>query len=214
MGRLTFLLPIRLAEPATTLTDYAMAVEMLLFGVLLLRFGWVERFWAAAFACVGIAAVLGGTFHGLAEQLSHSQQLGFWQGTIIALAWASFWPLMAVAWPCKGGMRFSVIVLGVSKLVCALALMDYTWGFSVRVADYLSTLGIVVLCYSLQENRTSSGLAWMVAGVIISLVAALILASPDLPWIPVSSAAIYHLVQMVALYSLYQGIRRNALVSN
>ena len=39
-------------DPATSLTDYAIAVEGLMLAVALLRFGWIEKVWSLAFVSV------------------------------------------------------------------------------------------------------------------------------------------------------------------
>jgi len=75
-----------MAEPITTLTDYGIAIECLIFAGLLLGHRWIGRLWATAFISVSGAAILGGTYHGFAEFLSWEHRYGLWQGMLGALA--------------------------------------------------------------------------------------------------------------------------------
>jgi hypothetical protein len=196
-----------MTEPATTLTDYAITLETLLFAVGLWRWGWSARCWALAFVCVGLAAALGGTYHGFGTGLSHAQQVWLWQGTVIFLAWASFWPLVAAAESCPWGLRWILLAIASAKLVLSLAFTASSWGFGIRAIDYLGTLGLVVVIYGwLAWRKQGAGLAWMATGLAVSLVAIAVLAMPRLPWVSLSPMAAYHLVQMVGLYCLYRGV--------
>ncbi len=79
-----------IAEPVTSLTDYAIALECLLYVGLLLRRGRAGWLWAAAFGSVSAAALSGGTYHGLGEGVSWAGRLCLWRGTLWGLAIASF----------------------------------------------------------------------------------------------------------------------------
>jgi len=65
----------RLAEPVTSITDYILAAEALLFSMLLFV-GYQGQtsilLWAAGFAALAVSALLGGTFHGFQPVLKLS----------------------------------------------------------------------------------------------------------------------------------------------
>ena len=197
-----------IAEPITTLTDYAIALECLLFAARLLSRGWVARLWAIAFGSVGGAAFLGGTLHGFAPQLGWEQRLWLWQGMVLALAIASFCTLAAGALAVPRRWRLGLLMVAIAKLILVLRLNTSPWAFVVSVADYLSALTLVLLVQlgHCRRQRPSPDLAWMVAGLATSGLAASVLLLPRQAW-PLSPLAVYHLVQMVALYCIYRSAR-------
>lgn len=192
-----------MVEPIAAVTDYAIALECLLFAGLLLRFGWPERLWAAAFGSVAIAAVLGGTYHGFAASLSEIDSYFIWQGTLLALAVASFLMVVAAAWHTRWGWRLGWTALATVKLILLLSLETEVCGFAVQIIDYLGALGIAMI---LQKTGT----AWMASGIAISGVAACFLIIPWSPALRVSPFVGYHLIQMVAIYCIYRSIRKTA----
>ncbi len=201
-----------LAEPATTLTDYGIALETLLFALVLGHRGGAGQvyLWASAFGSVSLAALLGGTYHGFADQLSQASQGLMVQG--VALALASFWAVAAAVWATRSSRRTWLGLAG-GKLALALALIGSSWGFAIQVIDYLSALALVLGLYGWKTARPGAGptpwsLGWMMMALAISGLAALVLALPRLVSSFISPVAGYHLVQMVALYCLYRGVSR------
>lgn len=199
-----------MAEPMTTLTDYGLALECLVFVGLLLGRGWVERLWAAVFSSVGGAALLGGIFHGFGENLGWEQRLGLWQGMGMALALASFFAVVAAACPLQRGRRLGLVTLATAKLTLVLVLGTTLWAFALRIADYLSALAIVLLVQAVrsrQHRRPKAGPVWLAVGIAISGLAAIVLVIPWPGAFSMSPMAGYHLVQMVALYCIYRSIQ-------
>ncbi|PSR18194.1 hypothetical protein C8255_08770 [filamentous cyanobacterium CCP3] len=204
-----------MTEPLTALTDYAIALECLLFAAGLLGRGWVARVWAIAFGSVGGAAFLGGTLHGFAPQLVWEQRLWLWQGMVLTLAIASFCILVAVALSVPQRWRLGLLILAIAKLILVLRLDTSPWAFAISVADYLSALTLVLLVQLRQfvrqhqgspKPRPSPDLAWMAAGFATSALAAIALLIPRRA-LPLSPLGVYHLVQMVALYCIYRSAR-------
>ncbi|MBD1915689.1 MULTISPECIES: hypothetical protein [Cyanophyceae] len=190
-----------MAEPITTLTDYAIALECLLLAGLLLGQGGVQRLWAAAFGSVSGAAALGGIYHGFAHQMSLAQRIWLWQGMGISVAIASFFTVVAAAMTLRRGRRLALLALATAKLAVAIAVGIALWGFALRVADYLSALIIVLLVQWLQHRPDRAAPAWMIAAIALSGLGAIGLL---IPWPRVSPLVVYHLVQMVALFCIYR----------
>ncbi|MGB3309703.1 MAG: hypothetical protein WBG32_20305 [Nodosilinea sp.] len=204
-----------MAEPITTLSDYAIALECLLFAGLLLGRGWVERLWAIAFGSVGGAAFLGGTIHGFSAVLTGDHHLWLWKGMLLALAIASFVILAAAAVPFRRRVRLGLLVLAIAKLALVTRQVVSPWAFAISVADYLSALVVVFLMQLGQSRRQSSRCpreqfnpdpAWLGAGIVTSGLAASVLVIPWPQTLAISPLAGYHLVQMVALYCIYRAV--------
>lgn len=197
-----------MAEPLTSLTDYVIALEALLFTLLLWQRGKTGWLWGAAFASVSIAALLGGTHHGFNPVLSYRQQLWLWQGMQLALAGASFWIVVAVAWECQRSLHFwQMLLLAFLKLLIMVVLGYLTLNFALSVVDYLLALGLVLLVDSRRfRPQTTARLTWIGLGVGGSSVAALVLLGSWPATLNLSPAVGYHLIQIGALYCLYRGV--------
>ena len=57
-------------------------------------------FWAAGFACLGLASLAGGTFHGFSMLLSQAVLQELWKLTVYALGLASFFLLTGTLSAC------------------------------------------------------------------------------------------------------------------
>jgi hypothetical protein len=218
-----------ITEPITTLTDYAIAVESLVFGVVLLRRGAARRqrspqLWGAAFGSVALAAGLGGTCHGFALALGDAIVAGLWQGMVYALSFASFFMLLAAI---KSSLpyryqRWGFWGVGVkSALFLGWTIRQYSADqvFSFGVADYLSSMLMVlalaivpiladqpVLTYQFAAD-TKRAMGWIIAGVLASGIAIALQRSDVRLAELLNHNDFYHLVQMLALYLFFQGSR-------
>lgn len=206
-----------IAEPFTSLTDYGIALECLLFAGLLGRKGRSGWLWAAAFVSVSVAAISGGTYHGFASGFSLAGRWLLWRGTVWALAVSSFFILLAAVSKMPGAGRIALLAVATVQLTLSLHLGSGAAAFAVSVADYLSALAIALVvqdwrsrqqrCFLPVDKRSDSGFAWMVLGLSLSGAAIAILI---LPWpnaLKVSPLVGYHLIQMVALYCIYRSAR-------
>jgi hypothetical protein len=210
-----------ITEPITTLTDYAIALESLIFGTVLLRRGAIRRqrspqLWGAAFGSVAVAAGLGGTCHGFASALDEAIVIGLWQGMVYALSFASFFMLLAAI---KSSLptryqRWGFWGVGVkSALFLGWTIQHYSGDqvFSYGVADYLSSMLLVLalaivlgLNYQLAID-TKKAIGWIIAGVLASGIA-IGLQRSDLAIAGLlNHNDFYHLVQMLALYLFFRG---------
>jgi hypothetical protein len=80
---------IEIAEPATLITDYILAIVVFVLGVLLVRArhsssGRSTMLWSIAFLTAAAAAGAGGTYHGFAPYFSGSVRRSLW-GVVVAL---------------------------------------------------------------------------------------------------------------------------------
>jgi hypothetical protein len=97
------LLVIPIVEPVTMLTDYALGVAALYFAVrLVLAKGPSNRtsirLWVLGFAVTGLAAFVGGTFHGFARVLDPPALRSLWNITMISIgAGSAFMAAGAIA---------------------------------------------------------------------------------------------------------------------
>jgi hypothetical protein len=217
-----------LHEPWTTLTDYGMALEALLFAFLLWKgLLWkgllngggrkaekhsdervrssVVGLWAIAFVSVAIASTAAGTYHGFQPELSLEGKWLLWRTMTYALGCASAFILAATVvselprWMQGWGMG----------AIALKSLLHWNWtrsnpAFNGIVIDYLSAMLLVLLLHLPQCWVKAHG-RWMMAGVLISFGAAAVQGIQFNLSAAIDHNVLYHLVQMAALLFFYQG---------
>lgn len=202
------------SELTTMLTDYAIALEALIFAGLLWRLGSRHpqqsiALWGAAFLSVAIAAFMGGTYHGFRLLISDQSQRLLWKVTIYAIGFMSLF-IMA------GTVRSSVprslqrwLLLGIA----GQSLVYFYWAathndFTYAVVEYFLALGFMLLLQiGTAIGRRSSSIEWMVLGSLVSLAAAALLGIGFSIAPLLHASDVYHLVQAGGLYLFYRGAR-------
>lgn len=203
-----------LAEPITTLTDYGIALESLIFARML----WQQpsrplsfQGWVVAFLGVAMAALLGGTWHSIPDQWPDPLANILWQGIILSLGLASFGMLTGSVLstvPQRWQMwaRLAIFTKSLVYLIGASACQT----FDCAIADYGSAMLIVLLLHikpALQPDlKRALSARWIIAGVLVSAIAIAVVASGFSPGF-LTHNDLYHLIQMVALYSFYRGVQ-------
>ncbi|WP_088892552.1 DUF6962 family protein [Leptolyngbya ohadii] len=209
-----------LAEPITTLTDYAIALEAsFLAGGLLWKnernFQRSRFFWGVAFGWVAVAAAAGGTCHGFAPILTLSLLNHLWHLMGYAIGCASFFMLLGtILSVVSGWLRWVVLGAIGSKSAIYFAQVGQYEQFVPVAIDYLSAILVVLVLQFWQligelihqpKGQRESAL-WLCSGIVVSLAAGIILAF-RMAIAPFNHNDLYHLVQMVGLYLLYRGAR-------
>ena len=179
-------------EPATVLTDYALGAVSIVLGWKLVR---RARLWALAFLALGVAALLGGTWHGF------WQDERLWKATTLSVGVASFGMVAGSAVrTTRGAIRQTLLGVAALKLVLYSLWMlrhdDFMW----VVADTASALLVVGALYAWRFN------AWMLAGVAVSVLAGGVQAGGLRLHEHFNHNDLYHVVQMAAMFLFYRGL--------
>ncbi|NEQ26417.1 MAG: hypothetical protein F6K28_46780 [Microcoleus sp. SIO2G3] len=195
-----------LSEPTTTLTDYAIALESLIFAGCLIPLRQTAcRLWGGAFVCLAIAAILGGTVHGFIGWLTPSLHLWLWRLMLCALSGVSFCLLAAaIMTTIPRSQQTSWLTMATVKALCFIGLALHYADFGLGVADYLSAMALMLV---LQLWGSPMRIAsWIAAGVSLSGIAAIVQQSG---WAigAFDANGLYHLVQMGAIGLFFQGAR-------
>ncbi len=200
-------------EPATTLTDFALALECLVFAVVLARRGLSpsRRDWVLFFSAVALAAFLGGLSHGIGFESGSPVGGAVWRAVLVAVG------LSALAgWRVGAGLVLSAGPAQAVRLGAALVFVAYCFAvvfvypkFTLAVLHYLPAMVFTLVCLVIAaRSRRSRPLAIAAAGLVISLGAA-VLQQRGVGIHPVhfDHNALYHVIQMVALALLFVGAR-------
>lgn len=199
----------KLNEPTTTLTDYVLAAECLILGVLLLRNSAGQRsifLWGAAFLLIVTAAVAGGTFHGFREQLGPFSA-PLWKIVVYSIGLSAL--LMACA-TIIATLRPSLQWIVIGAMVLKFAIFSYR---SVTRTEYkyvayegLMSMGIIIVLQLIAlSTRHSLSARWILAGTALSVAAAGIQVSGFSLHRNFNQNDLYHVIQMIAMYIWYRG---------
>jgi hypothetical protein len=181
-----------ISEPSTLLTDYLLGGTCLWLGLKLPR---ISRCWTLAFLALALGAFLGGTWHGLWR----SDVL--WKATLLSIGVASFGMVAGSALLTTGGRaRNCLIALAALKLAAYCAWMLFHDEFVWVVTDTGSALAIVAALHLWKYD------GWMLAGVAVSVAAALVQASGLALHRHFNHNDLYHVIQAGAMLLFYRGL--------
>jgi hypothetical protein len=202
-----------IAEPATLLTDYALAGVTAWLALLLFRERGDRRarsLWTLAFAALALGALLGGTWHGFAPVLSETALTLLWKATVLAIGVASFGMLAgssAATTPPAGAKALFWIAAAKLALYSGWMLFhgEYIW----VIADTGLALGAVVALHvwSAVRARDRASL-WILGGAAASLLAAAVQARGFALHPNFNHNDLYHVIQIGAMLLFYAGARR------
>jgi membrane-bound metal-dependent hydrolase YbcI (DUF457 family) len=199
-----------IAEPATTLTDYAMGAVGLVFGGRLVASAARGRhtaraLWGTALAATGAAALIGGTSHGFGPYLSTGARWALWRATYGTVGVANLLILAAAAMiALRGAARRAVIVLLSARLVLYLALIAWRPDFRYVVYDYGVTL-LALAAFAFHRGlRGHGGAAWLMAGIGVSLAGALMQRGGVALHRHFNHNDLFHVLQTIGIYFYYR----------
>jgi len=201
-----------IAEPATLITDYLLAAFTVVLARRLFRAarttGSVAQWWwAVAFLATAIAGVAGGTVHGFRLVLPSPVTAVLWILTLESLVVAAF----AVV---RGTLAGSELANGAKRRASWTAAVAYAayglWlaghpRFVFAIAGYAAAL-VVLVAFKVGAWRTEREAArWMLAGVAVSVAAAIVQQSGWSIHRHFNHNDLYHVIQAVAIWLLYRG---------
>lgn len=203
-----------ITEPATLITDYLLAA---LTAVLAWRLFVAAResrlasqwWWGLAFAATSAAGIAGGTVHGFRMALDLRLTSALWLVAIESLVVAAY----AVVRGTLAGSPLSAATARTASLMAAAAYGMYgLWvvanpRFVFAIAAYALALGVLV-GFRLGAWRTNpAGARWMIAGVLVSVVAAVVQQSGWSVHRHFNHNDLYHVIQACGVWLLYRGAR-------
>ena len=198
-------------EPMTVATNVVLAVLASVFAVRLAYHSAAEgsaaRGWlAAAMFATGLAALVGALAHGT-NPISHATlRERFWRGALYATGLIGAATVAAVAFfAARGVARTAILAFAGIKLVVFIVRATRRPEFSVAAIDYGGALAIMLVGAAYGAWRRAPGMTWLIAGVLVSLVAGIVQARRLAPHRHFNHNDLYHVIQMAALYAFYRG---------
>ena len=196
-----------MTEPDVALTDYALALECTVFAYLLQR-----KEHALFFGSAAIASLAGGTVHGFFLDDRTLGNAVLWRITLIAIGVtaASAWAVGArVLFPGPTARRISIAAAAAFAAYCVVTVF-ITQEFRAAVVFYLPAVVFLLVALSVAYARARErGILVAVAGLGLMFIAAAVQqARIALHPRYFNHNALYHLMQALALWLLFLGLRR------
>ena len=196
-----------MTEPDVALTDYALAIECALFAYLIHR---TER--RLFFASAALASLAGGTVHGFFLDGRTLGNAVLWRITLMAIGVTA-----ASAWAIGARVSFRAPAARAITIAAAAGFAGYavltlfiTQAFRAAVVFYLPAVVFLLIVLSGAYVRTRDrGVLVAIAGLGLMFIAAAVQqARIALHPTYFNHNALYHLLQAVALWLLFLGLRR------
>jgi Family of unknown function (DUF6962) len=201
-----------MTEPDVTLTDYFLALEAALLGLLVWKGHASENLrmpFVLFFGSTAAAALIGGTVHGFFAGATTAASVALWRATLIALGLTAFaaWMIgsrMLLAPGTANAVRLAAAVVLAFYVVIVVAVDDRFW---VAIVHYLPPTLVMLAAFAAAAFRTRSSSAFSgLMGMILTLVAAVV-QQGQIALHPVyfNHNALYHAIQAIALWLIYVG---------
>jgi len=193
-------------------TDYLLGIVCTFLGLKLFKKGKSHGsksilFWSMAFFATGLAAYLGGTYHGFHEVMSVSKSAWIWKGTVYCIGLIS---LAMLAGSIKALVPVHhqkwLLSLMTGKFAVYCIWMINHDDFSYVIYDYVpSMIGILLLhLFDMRKNKNTESL-WIILGIISSLLGAFLQQKEFSIHTHFNHNDIYHVIQMISMFLFYQG---------
>ena len=206
---------LELTRPAVSLTDFALAIECIVFAALLARLPAsdtvLRRWFVVFFASVAAASLLGGTMHGFFEYSTSPFRTVLWTATLLAILVTSFatWSIAAILQLSESASlwvrRFALAQI----LVLTVVVLFVSKQFVVAIVAYLpATVFLLVGFWRAFVYTREPALKAGIAGLALTFVGAAVQQLKLAPHpIYFDHNALYHVIQFVALWMIYRAAR-------
>src|SRR5688572_848144 len=201
-----------ITEPMTVATNAALAVLAFVLAARLAYHSAAEgsaagACLAAGLAATGLAAVVGALAHGTDPARDEALRARFWRGALYSTGLIGAATVASVAFfAARGSIRSAILVFVVLKLVVFIVRVARQPEFRVAAADYGGALAILLAGAAYEMfRRRAPGMMWLIAGVLVSLVAGFVQARKLTLHRHFNNNDLYHVIQMAALYAFYRG---------
>ena len=193
-----------LAEPTTTLTDYAMAVVSWAGAFWLSRRAAgqvVRRTWVAGLVLVGVAATFGGSLHGFAPVLSADGKAALWRATYVTLGAANLLLLMGITWALlPPRWRPPAVAAALAHFVGFCVLLLRAMDFRLVIQDYAIILLALAVLAGREARRGSPAARWLAVGIGVSAAGAWVQRSGFALHVHFNHNDIFHVLQTAGLW--------------
>ncbi|HEU4720263.1 MAG TPA: hypothetical protein VFS59_02785 [Gemmatimonadaceae bacterium] len=162
---------------------------------------------AAGLSATGLAALVAAVAHGADPVGAAALRERFWRGALYTTGLIGAASVTSVAFfAARGYARAAILAFAAIKLVVFVYRVARRPEFRVAAADYGGALAVLLAGAAYEAYRSRApGMTWLIAGVLVSLVAGIVQARRLALHRHFNHNDLYHLIQMAALYAFYRG---------
>jgi hypothetical protein len=204
-----------MTEPAVTLSDYLLAVEAMIFAVLLWRADAAEpgmrRWWLVFFASVAAAAVFGGTVHGFFHDASEFGHSVLWTTTLLSIGVTALatWAIGAELLASPRLARDLLIAAAVQVAVYGVAVIFLNHAFWMAIAISLPAALFLLIALAWGRRGDHGLRITLAAAVMLNLIgAALQQLRVGVHTVYFDHNVLYHVLQAIVLGLMFWGAWR------
>jgi hypothetical protein len=203
---------VRIAEPSTLVTDWLLALFTAWLAWELFRQAYRLKdraigLWLGAFCAVAASAALGGAWHGFSLQIDQTLATLLWSGTVILASAASLLFLLSTLHVYTSGRLLGVLAgVAVSKFALIALWLAVNDDFRMVAYDSVLTMLVIVVLNTWGAwARHMPSAPWVLAGMLVSMLAALVQQGRVSIHPHFNHNDLYHVIQMGAMYLLCRG---------
>jgi hypothetical protein len=205
-----------LYEPTTALTDFLLGGQALTYAVLLRRSRGAHsrpvQLWAVTLAAAGLAGLAGSLYHALFPDNAPGVRAASWDVVGLATGLAGAAMLAAGVCAAVAPRRRPWWLAGIVAKAMAFGALNLVQDdFRFIIYDYASSMLLLLGLMVLARGR-NPGAGWIIAGILVSFLAAGIQMSGFTLHPRFNHNDLYHVVQMVAFHAFYLGAHRRGRV--
>lgn len=201
-----------MTEATTAITDYLLAAISLCLGWDILRRNHLEqgrRLWGWALVTLALTALTGGTYHAFQGWMGVRQSAALWKLTVylsgivdVLMLCGSLTAALGDRW-----RRFALAAASAKFIVYAIWMTGHD-EFRYVVYDYAASMLVILVVHALPGSiRNEPGTRWILAGLLVSFVAAGVQIFRLAPHARFNHNDLYHVIQIAATCLLYRGAR-------
>jgi hypothetical protein len=201
-----------ISEPMTLLTDLVLGCFALTLSLRLRRLTdgldrYAAMWWSVALLASGMAALVGGVWHGFIAWFTPLVAWILWRITVWSVGVGSCAMLLGTIQarvPFRQRRLFRGLAIGEFLLYAVWMIFhhEFVW----VIADYGSAMLLVLALHGWGWWRTrAAGDGWIALGVVVSVFAAAVQALELAPHPRFNHNDLYHVIQMVALWCFFRG---------
>lgn len=203
---------VMVTEPTTMLTDYVLGVLCALFGWRLWVMGQAPmhtsvKYWAWGMGSLAAASVAGGTVHGWTLILAEPVLSALWKGAGLAVGVANFCFFSGtLTASVTSPIRQWVMAIPCLQLAGYIVWMSGHSDFEYVIWNYGVTF-VIIFLIQVHDGlvRKAPPAGWIIAGVLVSFLAAFVQQSGMVLHSSFNHNDLYHVVQMAGVTLLYRG---------
>ena len=202
----------KIVEPTTVVTDWLLAAYTAWLAWALFQEFYRTKdramgLWLRAFCAIAVSAFAGGVWHGFSARMDPGVAELVWAGAMILATSGSLLFLLAILHVYASGRTLAIVSgIAVAKFALFVVWVAFNDNFSVVVYDTALTMFVIVVLSTWGAwARQLAAAPWILAGVLVSMLAALFQQGRVSMHPHFNHNDLYHVIQMGAMYLLFRG---------